>query len=473
MRTFKKDGENPISYGKTKKIWAVEGDGNLVIMESLNDTTADNDPDKTRIMQEKGKCSTSTTSRMFELLTQAGIPNSYIEQLSETEILAKKCTMIPLEVIIRRYATGSYLERMPQFTKAEGDPDRFHKLRFEVFLKTSKGKLGDLDIRNYFPKDKEELIKYLNVEKTIKNLKEKNIEVSKLIDLDYDTLVEEAVKLIDDPWIENPENIIAWSLRHPKKPIWEVPALTIMDGSSIIDADKLQKIEELTRKTFLLLEGAWNTLGYRLIDFKIEFGIDTEGNLVVADVIDNDSWRLRTDEWKELSKQTFREGHPLAEVQANYLRVASLVEQFRIPKQAIVIWRGSDKDELPDFKALPGVTVENIIISGHKEPVKASEKLNELQAKYPEGAVIIAVVGMSNGLGPTISARTPWMVLSYCNSAKTNPEDVWSNLRMPSDVPNATFLKDSNAYLAALNILSIKNPVAYMTREYAIEKYDK
>ena len=237
--------------------------------------------------------------------------------------------------------------------------------------------------------------------------------------------------------------------------------------------EKLNEIEKLTRKTFLVLEGAWNTLGYRLIDFKIEFGIDTEGNLVVADVIDNDSWRLRTADWKELSKQNFRDGHPLKDVQENYVHVAQIANQFRIPQQAIVFWRGSDKDELEKFNEIPGVQYEDVVISGHKSPDKVIDQLEALHTKYPEGGVIIAIVGMSNGLGPILAARTSWPVLSYCNSAKSNPEDVWGNLRMPSDVPNATFLNIKNAHLAALNILSAKNPAAYMTRQYTIEQFSK
>lgn len=470
MNEFKKTGENPIAKGKTKEIWAVEGHDDKIIMFAKDATTADNDPTKTREMEDKGKCSTITTSRIFELLKEAGIPTCYIQQLSDTEILAKECKMIPLEVIIRRYATGSYLERMPHLAK-KGNPDRFHKLVFEVFLKTSGGKLNDFDIRDHLPKNKEELIKYLNVAKTLKNLKERKIRKKKLINVDYEILVEEAVKLIDDPWIENPFDTDVWKLMHPKKPIWEIPILKGI--TPIIRDETLQKIEELTKKTFLLLEGAWNTLGYRLIDFKIEFGWDPEGNLVIADVIDNDSWRLRTDDWKELSKQTFREGHPLSEVKENYLRVASLVQNFRVPQQAIISWTGSPDDKLPEFNTIPGIAYEEIALSGHKKPVKVTEKLNELQAKYPEGAVIIASVGLSNGLGPILAARTCWPVLSYSMSAENFHEDIWSSLRTPSEVPNATFLAIKNARLAALNILSMKNPIAYMHRQYAIEKHDK
>jgi phosphoribosylaminoimidazole carboxylase/phosphoribosylaminoimidazole-succinocarboxamide synthase len=403
-------------------------------------------------------------------LQQAGIPTAYVQQISDTEILAKKCYMIPLEVIIRRYAVGSYLDRMPQF-KREGTPYRFHRLKFELFLKTSKGILNDINLRDYLPEEKEELIKYLDAPKTLQNIQKKKPEIQNLMELDRDVLVEEVIKIIDDPWIENPY-YPEWALAHPKKPTWTIPSLTRIDP--IINLEMIKEIEELTRKTFLILEGAWNILGgYRLIDFKIEFGITESGNLVVADVIDNDSWRLRTADWKELSKQTFRDNHPLAQVQENYLRVAQLVEQFRIPKQAIILWRGSIKDDLEKFAEMPGIQYEDIVASGHKSSQKVVDQLNELHATYPEGAVIIPIVGMSNGLGPILSARTSWPVYSYCNSAKSNPEDIWSGLRMPSDVPHTIFLNIKNAYLAALDILAMKNPVAYMTRQYAIEQLDE
>ena len=90
----------------------------------------------------------------------------------------------------------------------------------------------------------------------------------------------------------------------------------------------------------------------------------------------------------------------------------------------------------------------------------------------PEGGVIIAMVGMSNGLGPMLAARTSWPVVTIPLTADENPLDIWSSLNVPSQVPLLMIMSKKNAVLAALNILAQKNPYAYMLRQYEIEKFD-
>jgi len=430
--------------GKTKRIHEVEGDPNMVIIENKDDITAFDNPEFTKKFGTKAMHATTTTCRVFELFRAAGIPVAYTRQLSATEFLAPACKMIPLEAVARRYAVGSYTKRHPECEATP--PMRFHRLVAEFFLKTTGGKL----------------------------------------EVDGQTLVEGLDHTVgeEDPFIMNFfDEDTEWRLMHPKKPDWDPSAdlkryLNPLQCGLVCRYENRVPMDAMLRRVFFVLEGAFaHQLGLRFIDLKIEFGLTAEGELVVADVIDNDSWRLRTGDWTELSKEAFRQGEALDKVETKYAQVADLVSQFRVPKQAIVLWRGSDKDVFGVTIAAgsnlsKSVSFPLITISGHKSPGKMLRKLEEVLTEFPDGGVIIAKVGMSNGLAPTLAARTSWPVIAVPASFDEFPEDVWSSLRVPSQVPLATVLNEKNAVDLALNVLALTNPVAYAMRQRWIEELD-
>src|SRR5205085_10621886 len=86
--------------------------------------------------------------------------------------------------------------------------------------------------------------------------------------------------------------------------------------------------------------------------------------------------------------------------------------------------------------------------------------LNPMSREVPE-SVVTAFIGRSNGAGPVLSAQSTIPVITVPASAKAFPEDVWSSLRAPSKVPVMTVLEPSTAVLAALQILSARNPRIY------------
>jgi phosphoribosylaminoimidazole carboxylase PurE protein len=154
--------------------------------------------------------------------------------------------------------------------------------------------------------------------------------------------------------------------------------------------------------------------------------------------------------------------------------VERLTAQFALPRQRVIVWAGSEKDDLsPVVDAvsrlsqgmLPTVT---IACSVHKEPVRGMLELARLVQEVPD-TVVIAYIGMSNGAGPTLSAATSVPVITVPAGYEKFPDDVWSSLRAPSNVPVMTVLNPANAAQAALGILALRNPQLHACLRTEIE----
>jgi phosphoribosylcarboxyaminoimidazole (NCAIR) mutase len=272
--------------------------------------------------------------------------------------------------------------------------------------------------------------------------------------------------IADDPFMQFSDDAKQIKLFNPAKPMGGQEPFLVLPASEVFSRNDESKIfpemRRMARQAFLVLEKAWQLEGGTLVDLKVEFGFDSKGKLLLADVIDNDSWRV-LESGSYIDKQVYRDGGALDDVAAKYRRVADITGHFRVPRQRIILWRGSEKDNPEAFtKALGdlGDMMEVVTCSIHKEPVRGAATLYRMLQEVPD-TVVIAFIGRSNGAGPVLSALSTTPVITVPASVKDFPEDVWSSLRAPSSTPVMTVLEPSNAVLAALQILSARNPRIY------------
>lgn len=253
-----------LAEGKTKVVLAHATDPNLAVIRHKDDITA-GDGARRNTLPGKGALSGRTTANCFRVLTAAGIPTHFVSAPAADEMIVRRCTMIPIEVVTRRIATGSYLKRNPV---AEGT--RFDPTVVEFFFK---------DDANHDP-------------------------------------------LVTADWIA--ENKIA-------------------------TPSEIAQMAADARRVFSALERAWATLDVQLVDLKIEFGRTSDGAVVVADVIDNDSWRIWPggDKNAMLDKQVYRNitevtDEGLRTVLAKYIQVADLTDEFTVAPPS-----AADTDDKP------------------------------------------------------------------------------------------------------------------------------
>ena len=95
--------------GKAKKVFKTS-DPELYIVEYKDDATALNGLKKGTI-RGKGVVNNRMSNYMMSLLEKEGVPTHFVEELSDRETLVKKVTIVPLEVIVRNIAAGSFSKR--------------------------------------------------------------------------------------------------------------------------------------------------------------------------------------------------------------------------------------------------------------------------------------------------------------------------------------------------------------------------
>lgn len=204
---------NMLYEGKAKIIYATEKEDEVIVYYK-DDATAFNGEKKGSI-SDKGVMNNEISSMLYEYLGESGIKTHFIEKISDREQRVKKVSIVPLEVIVRNIAAGSFSKRLGV---EEGSP-----------LKT-----------------------------TIFEICYKN-------------------DAFGDPLI-NDTHAVALGLS---------------------TFEQLKEIYGITTKINALLQTFFKKLGLILVDFKLEFGTDQEGNLLLADEISPDTCRL----WDEVTNE--------------------------------------------------------------------------------------------------------------------------------------------------------------------------
>lgn len=233
--------------GKAKKLYTTD-DPIVYWVEYLDQATALNGAKKDQV-SGKGALNNQITSLIFQQLKNEGIPSHFVEKISKTEQLIECVEIIPLEVVVRNTAAGSFSKRLQV---AEGTPLSFPVVEF------------------YYKEDK-----------------------------------------LDDPFINDDH----------------VKLLKLATGKEIND------IKHLARNVNVALQRIFAQIGIKLIDFKIEIGRTTSGQLLLADEISPDTcrlWDLATNE--HLDKDIYR--RDLGDLVPVYEEVLKRLEnQFLVEEQ--------------------------------------------------------------------------------------------------------------------------------------------
>jgi len=207
--------------GKAKDVYATD-DPSLCILAFRDDATALNGQKKGSF-ENKGVLNNAMSSILFDLMEKSGVPTHFVKKLGDREMLAKRVSIVPLEVIVRNVAAGSFSKR---YGVAEGS----------------------------------------SLANTV---------------LEY-CLKDDA---LDDPQM-NTTHIFALGLA---------------------TREQIDLIESYTAKVNEALKAFFAAKKLNLIDLKVEYGITPDGELLLADELSPDNYRLwDADTGEKMDKDLFR-----------------------------------------------------------------------------------------------------------------------------------------------------------------------
>ncbi len=96
--------------GKAKKVFLMD-DPDVLIVSYKDDAIAFNGLKKGTIVG-KGAINNRMTNLLFQMIEEEGIPTHFIQELNDRETAVRRVEIVPLEVIVRNVAAGSFSKRL-------------------------------------------------------------------------------------------------------------------------------------------------------------------------------------------------------------------------------------------------------------------------------------------------------------------------------------------------------------------------
>ena len=296
--------------GKTKSIERLE-DPMLIRLRTKDALTANDATIKADLPVAKDKTTQNCT--VMHYLREHAIPVAYVSRNDATTFIAWDCIMLPIEFVIRRRPFGSYLKRHPKASSSELFNPPLTELFHKYAVVPPCGQHTNIHA----------------IYDTIRLIPEWRARELYMVDGHW------THEVYTDPLISIDDKH-TWELYPAKLPFGlsfrGEARSSLMTILPLLKSHELKYIKEkLMLPTFEILEKAWKQFNISLIDLKIEVGYNKKTKeLVVADVIDNDSWRIwpHGDPKNQLDKQAFRDGEDLTEVQKKYRIVTGYVTKF-------------------------------------------------------------------------------------------------------------------------------------------------
>ena len=100
-----------LKEGKAKKLYTTE-ESDMLVQEFKDDATAF-DGTKKGTIGDKGELNCGISTVLFQYLESYNVPTHLIKRIGPREQLVKNVEIIQVEVVMRNYATGSLVKRLP------------------------------------------------------------------------------------------------------------------------------------------------------------------------------------------------------------------------------------------------------------------------------------------------------------------------------------------------------------------------